>query len=50
VSIPCGFDSDGLPIGLQAVTRRHDDDLVLALGAIAERNRPWPKLAPPVSA
>ncbi len=46
VSIPCGFDADGLPIGLQAVTRRHDDDLVLALGLIAERARPWPKLAP----
>jgi aspartyl-tRNA(Asn)/glutamyl-tRNA(Gln) amidotransferase subunit A len=46
VSIPCGFDADGMPIGLQAVTRRHDDDLVLALGLIAERERPWPKLAP----
>jgi aspartyl-tRNA(Asn)/glutamyl-tRNA(Gln) amidotransferase subunit A len=46
VSIPCGFDGDGLPIGLQAVTRRHDEPLVLALGLIAERTRPWPKLAP----
>lgn len=46
VSIPCGMSSDGLPIGLQAVTRRHDDDLVLAVGLIAEGTRPWPKLAP----
>jgi aspartyl-tRNA(Asn)/glutamyl-tRNA(Gln) amidotransferase subunit A len=46
VSIPCGFDHEGMPIGLQAVTRRHDDDLVLALGLLAERSRPWPKLAP----
>ncbi len=49
VSIPCGFDGDGLPIGLQAVTRRHDDDVVLALGLIAERTRPWPQLAPMAS-
>lgn len=46
VSIPCATSSEGLPIGLQAVTRRHDDDLVLALGLVAERTRPWPKLAP----
>jgi aspartyl-tRNA(Asn)/glutamyl-tRNA(Gln) amidotransferase subunit A len=46
VSIPCGVSTDGLPVGLQAVTRRHDEELVLACGAIAEANRPWPKLAP----
>jgi aspartyl-tRNA(Asn)/glutamyl-tRNA(Gln) amidotransferase subunit A len=46
VSIPCGFDTDGLPIGLQAVTRRHDEPIVLALGLAAERTRPWRKLAP----
>jgi aspartyl-tRNA(Asn)/glutamyl-tRNA(Gln) amidotransferase subunit A len=46
VSIPCGVSTDSLPVGLQAVTRRHDEELVLACGAIAEANRPWPKLAP----
>ncbi|MCU1427877.1 MAG: hypothetical protein JWL83_1877 [Actinomycetia bacterium] len=46
VSIPAGLTSEGLPVGLQAVTRRHDEDLVLAAGLIAETNRPWPKLAP----
>lgn len=49
VSIPCGFDADGMPIGLQAVTRRHDDELVLALGMLSERDRPWPRLAPVAS-
>ena len=38
--------SDGLPVGLQVVARRHDEELVLACGAIAEANRPWPKFAP----
>jgi aspartyl-tRNA(Asn)/glutamyl-tRNA(Gln) amidotransferase subunit A len=46
VSIPAGLSSDGLPIGLQVVTRRHDEELVLAAGLVAEVNRPWPKLAP----
>lgn len=46
VSIPAGLSADGLPVGLQVVTRRHDEELVLACGLVAERNRPWPKLAP----
>jgi aspartyl-tRNA(Asn)/glutamyl-tRNA(Gln) amidotransferase subunit A len=46
VSIPCGFAPDGLPVALQVVTRRHDEELVLGCGAIAEENRPWPKFAP----
>lgn len=45
-SIPCGLSSDGLPIGLQVVGRRHDDLGVLACGLVAERARPWPGLAP----
>jgi aspartyl-tRNA(Asn)/glutamyl-tRNA(Gln) amidotransferase subunit A len=44
-SIPAGF-VDGLPVGLQAVARRHEDDLVIAAAAVLEAARPWPKLAP----
>ena len=46
VSIPVRLGADGLPVGLQVVTRRHDEELVLGCGAIAEANRPWPKFAP----
>jgi aspartyl-tRNA(Asn)/glutamyl-tRNA(Gln) amidotransferase subunit A len=46
VSIPCGVASDDLPVALQVATRRHDEELVLGCGAIAEENRPWPKFAP----
>jgi aspartyl-tRNA(Asn)/glutamyl-tRNA(Gln) amidotransferase subunit A len=46
VSIPAGLSADGLPCALQVVARRHEEELVLACGAIAEKNRPWPKLAP----
>ena len=45
-SINCGYDADGLPIGLQIVGRRFDDRGVLALSAAYERMRPaqrsWP--------
>ena len=45
VSIPCGFDSDGMPVGLQLVGRRHADHILLALAAAYEREHPWPKIA-----
>ncbi len=46
VSIPVGASTDGMPVGLQVVARRNEEELVLACGAIAEANRPWPKFAP----
>jgi aspartyl-tRNA(Asn)/glutamyl-tRNA(Gln) amidotransferase subunit A len=46
VSIPAGVSAEGLPIGLQVVARRHEEELALACGLVAETNRPWPKFAP----
>jgi aspartyl-tRNA(Asn)/glutamyl-tRNA(Gln) amidotransferase subunit A len=46
VSIPVGTSTEGLPVGLQVVARRHEEELVLACGAIAEAKRPWIKFAP----
>ena len=47
VSVNCGFDSDGLPIGLQIVGRRFDDVGVLGIARAYEEirsgaMRPWP--------
>ncbi len=33
ISVPCGFSSDGLPVGLQIVGPRYRDDLVLRAAA-----------------
>ena len=40
-SIPAGFTGDNLPIGMQIIGRRHDDETVLAVSAAFERTRPW---------
>src|SRR5277367_6400180 len=47
-SVNCGYDSDGLPIGLQIIGRRFDDLGVLAIARAFEairafEARPWPE-------
>jgi aspartyl-tRNA(Asn)/glutamyl-tRNA(Gln) amidotransferase subunit A len=48
-SIPCGFTSNGLPVGLQIIGRRGDEATVIAVSAAYERARPWNQHRPPVS-
>ena len=45
VSVPAGMTVDGLPVGMQVMTRRHADELVLRLARIYEQARPWPRHA-----
>lgn len=40
-SIPCGFDSNGLPVGLQVVGRRYDEHAVFKISAAFEQVCPW---------
>ena len=48
-TVPAGFSSDGLPIGLHIVGRKGDEETVLAASAAFERARPWIQRRPPVS-
>jgi Asp-tRNA(Asn)/Glu-tRNA(Gln) amidotransferase A subunit family amidase len=48
LSVPSGWSSEGLPIGLQIVARRYRDDLALRIGAALERVRPWARRRPPL--
>ncbi len=45
VSIPIGT-LDGLPVGMQIIGRHHEEQLLLDLALVAERERPWPLVAP----
>jgi len=45
VSIPAGA-VDGMPVGLQVIGRHHEEQLLLDLAVAAERDRPWPLVAP----
>ena len=48
ISIPSGFSRDNLPTGLQIISGRGRDDIVLALAALLERLRPWVLCRPPI--
>ncbi len=48
-SVPCGFSSEGLPIGLHVIGRRGDEATVLRASAAFEQARPWADRRPVVS-
>ena len=45
-TVPCGFASDGRPVGLQIVGRHRADALVLRAAAAFEQARPWQSVRP----
>jgi aspartyl-tRNA(Asn)/glutamyl-tRNA(Gln) amidotransferase subunit A len=47
VSIPCGFTSEGLPIGMQLTGRMFDEAAVLRIADAYERDTLWWKQEPP---
>ena len=48
ISLPCGLGDDGLPVGLQLMTRRFDEVTLLAVAAEWERRAPWAQSEPPL--
>ena len=49
ISIPAGFDPNGVPIGVQLVGRPADEATILALATQLEQAQPWAHLRPPNS-
>ncbi len=47
ISIPCGFSSKGLPIGLQIGGRPFDEETVLNVAHAYEQSTPWHTMKPP---
>jgi aspartyl-tRNA(Asn)/glutamyl-tRNA(Gln) amidotransferase subunit A len=47
LSVNCGFNSQGLPIGLQIGGRLFDEETVLKVGHAYEQNTPWLGARPP---
>ena len=41
LSLCCGYDSDGLPVGLQIVGRFRDEAAVLRAAALYEASETW---------
>jgi amidase len=47
ISVPCGFSTSGLPVGLQIVGRRRQEAAVLRAAAAFEAAAPWADRIPP---
>ncbi len=41
VSVPCGRDDAGLPVGLQLIGRAFDEETLIGIGAAYEEQAPW---------
>jgi len=46
VSVPIGHDINGVPVGMQVIAKRFNDDLALGLAEHMERIQPWAAVAP----
>lgn len=48
ISIPCGFDSNNLPIGLQILSPAFTEDKLLRIGRMYESQTEWSTRKPPI--
>jgi Asp-tRNA(Asn)/Glu-tRNA(Gln) amidotransferase A subunit family amidase len=49
MSVPCGFDSKKLPIGIQFLGRALDENKVVAAGRLFQEHTDWHLKRPPIS-
>ena len=50
ISLPCGFDPDGLPIGLHMVAKPFDEAMLFRVASAYERTHEWRDYRPDLSA
>jgi aspartyl-tRNA(Asn)/glutamyl-tRNA(Gln) amidotransferase subunit A len=48
LSVPCGFDRSGLPVGLQIAAGRFDEATLLRAGSAYQRETSWHLCEPPI--
>ena len=48
LSVPCGFSSDGMPVGLQIMTGRFEDGLALRIGHAYQESTEWHTMRPDI--
>jgi len=48
LAVPCGFDPDGLPIGMQLIGRPFDEATLFRVGAAYQQATDWHRAAPPL--
>ena len=48
ITVPCGFSSEGLPIGLQIAGRPFDEATILRVADVYEANTNWHEKEPPL--
>lgn len=48
ISVPCGFSSDGLPIGIQVLGKAFDEEAVIHVANAYEQNTNWGEKRPEV--
>jgi aspartyl-tRNA(Asn)/glutamyl-tRNA(Gln) amidotransferase subunit A len=49
ISVPCGFTSKSLPIGIQFIGRVRNDRAVVAAASLFQRNTDWHTRRPPIA-
>ncbi|MGH7827024.1 MAG: Asp-tRNA(Asn)/Glu-tRNA(Gln) amidotransferase subunit GatA [Candidatus Binatia bacterium] len=48
ISIPCGFDAEGLPIGMQIIGKHFDESTILSAAYAYEQSTEWHERKPPL--
>jgi len=46
LSLPCGFDDDGMPIGMQIIGKPFDEAIILRVAHAYEQSTEWHKKKP----